>query len=185
MESSGDAVAQFERFVERHGRELGRLAYLLCGDHDAADDLTGDAFLAAWRQWDTVRASDYPLAYVRRAMVNLATSRIRRLTRERRRLVLFRHDAAQVSHGPDGAAVLDVRAALLRLPARRRACLVLRYAFDIPEAEVAQILGISVGTVKSQTSRAVEQFRRALGDAAPPSAAGPLRSRLRPEVDGG
>jgi DNA-directed RNA polymerase specialized sigma24 family protein len=73
----------------------------------------------------------------------------------------------------------------MRLPARRRACLVLRYAFDVPEAEVAQILGISVGTVKSQTSRAVQQFRRALGDAAPPSTAGPLRSRLRPEVDGG
>jgi len=170
-QSSGAPAGEFEHFVARHARELGRLAYLLLGDHDAADDLTGDAFLVAWRQWDTVRSADRPLAYMRRVMVNLATSRIRRLIRERHGMVMFHPDATQLTDGPDGAAVLDVRAALMRLPAGRRACLVLRYAFDVAEQDVAEMLGISVGTVKSQTSKGVEQFRRALGGPFPPAPA--------------
>jgi RNA polymerase sigma-70 factor (sigma-E family) len=152
----------FERFVEQHSRELGRLAYLMVGDRDAADDLTGDALLAAWRQWDTVRASDRPIAYVRRVVVNLAATRIRRLVRERRRLILFQSDALEVRTGTDSAAVVDVRSALLRLPAGRRACVVLRYAFDLPEQEVARLLGVNVGTVKSQTAKGAEQLRKVL-----------------------
>jgi RNA polymerase sigma-70 factor (sigma-E family) len=159
---SSERAAGFERFVEEHGRELARLAYLLLGDRDAADDLVGDALLAAWRQWDTVRAADHPAAYMRRVVVNMSSGRIRRAMRERRRLVAFHHDATDVTHGTDAADVVDVRAALLRLPARRRACVVLRYAFDVSEQEVAALLGISVGTVKSQTSKGVEQFRRAM-----------------------
>lgn len=69
-------------------------------------------------------------------------------------------------HDPDTAVVVDVRSALLRLPPRRRACLVLRHGFQLTEYEVAETLGVSVGTVKSQTSKAVAQFRRQLGDAA-------------------
>jgi RNA polymerase sigma-70 factor (sigma-E family) len=154
--------ALFERFVEQHSRELGRLAYLMVGDRDAADDLTGDALLAAWRQWDTVRTSDHPIAYVRRVVVNLAATRVRRLVRERRRLILFQSEAMEVRTGTDSAAVVDVRSALLQLPAGRRACVVLRYAFDLPEQEVALLLGVSVGTVKSQTAKGAEQLRRML-----------------------
>jgi len=62
--------------------------------------------------------------------------------------------------------VVDVRSALMRLPPRRRACLVLRHCFQLTEYEVAETLGVSVGTVKSQTSKAVAQFRQELGDAA-------------------
>jgi RNA polymerase sigma-70 factor (sigma-E family) len=154
---------QFEAFVERNSRELGRLAYLMVGDRDAADDLTADALLAAWRQWDTVRTSDHPLAYVRRVVINMAATRVRRMVRERRWLVMFQSDALEVASGTDSAAVVDVRSALLRLPAGRRACVVLRYAFDLSEHEVAGLLGISIGTVKSQTSKGAEQLRRALG----------------------
>jgi RNA polymerase sigma-70 factor (sigma-E family) len=152
----------FEQFVEQHSRELGRLAYLMVGDRDAADDLTGDALLAAWRQWDTVRTSDHPIAYVRRVVVNLAATRVRRLVRERRRLILFQADALEVRPGPDSAAVVDIRSALLQLPAGRRACVVLRYALDLPEQEVAALLGVSVGTVKSQTAKGAEQLRKVL-----------------------
>ena len=155
--------AAFEAFVERYSRELGRLAYLMVGDRDAADDLTADALLAAWRQWDTVRASDHPLAYVRRVVINMAATRVRRMVRERRWLVMFQSDALEVAPGTDTAAVVDVRSALVRLPAGRRACVVLRYAFDLSEQEVATLLGVSVGTVKSQTSKGAEQLRRALG----------------------
>jgi RNA polymerase sigma-70 factor (sigma-E family) len=160
---SQDARAEFEAFFDRHHRELSRLAYLLTGDRLAADDLAADTFLVAWRQWDRVWSADQPLAYVRRVVVNLAATRIRRLTRERNRLPLFHVSDADATAGPDGAAVVDVRAALQRLPDRRRACVVLRYALDLPEAEVAEILGISVGTVKSQTSKGVTQLQKHLG----------------------
>jgi RNA polymerase sigma-70 factor (sigma-E family) len=160
--------AGFEAFFERHHRELSRLAYLLTGDHGAADDLTGDAFLAVWRQWDRVRDRDEPLAYVRRIVVNMAASRIRRLIRERRRERLIEAGAPRVTSGPDGAAVLDVRAALQRLPVRRRACVVLRHAFDLSEQDVARLLGISVGTVKSQTAKGVAQLQALLADAPDP-----------------
>jgi RNA polymerase sigma-70 factor (sigma-E family) len=158
-----DARAEFEAFFDRHHRELGRLAYLLTGDRLAADDLAADAFLVAWRQWDRVWTVDQPLAYMRRVVVNLAATRIRRLTRERTRLPLVHVSDAEAAAGPDGAVVLDVRAALHQLPDRRRACVVLRYALDLPEAEVAEILGISVGTVKSQTSKGVAQLQQHLG----------------------
>ncbi len=174
----------FEAFVERYSRELGRLAYLMVGDRDAADDLTADALLAAWRQWDTVRASDHPLAYVRRVVINMAATRVRRLVRERRWLVMFQSDALEIAPGTDTAAVVDVRSALVRLPAGRRACVVLRYAFDLSEQEVATLLGVSVGTVKSQTSKGAEQLRRALGapdDTITGSLVDPLSRRTRSE----
>lgn len=163
---STTATDEFAQFVEQHGRGLGRLAYLLLGDDHAAEDLTADVFLAAWRQWERVKATDYPLAYLRQVTVNLAATRIQRLVRERDGLErLHRNAPAPVTHDPDSAAVVDVQSALLRLPPRRRACLVLRYAFDLAEREVAAVLGVTVGTVKSQTSKAVEQFRREIGNA--------------------
>lgn len=164
--AAGDGAAGdgFEAFFERHHRELSRLAYLMTGDHGAADDLAGDAFLAVWKQWDRVRDRDEPLAYVRRIVINMAASRVRRLVRERRRDGLLEAGAPRATSGPDGAAVVDVRVALERLPARRRACVVLRHAFDLSEQDVAELLGISVGTVKSQTSRAVVQLQGLLVD---------------------
>jgi len=179
--------AMFEAFVERNNRELGRLAYLMVGDRDAADDLTADALLAAWRQWDTVRASDHPLAYVRRVVINMAATRVRRLVRERRWLVMFQSEAMEVTTGTDSAAVVDVRSALLRLPAGRRACVVLRYAFDLSEHEVAGLLGVSVGTVKSQTSKGAEQLRRVLGapdETIAGSLGDPVPGRTRDERSG-
>lgn len=158
------ARAEFEAFFDRHHRELGRLAYLLTGDHLAADDLTAEALLVAWRRWPWLLTLDDPYAYVRRVLVNQAATRVRKLRRERRHLPLFAvQDAAR---GPDGAAVVDVRVALQKLPTRRRACVVLRHAFDLSEREVAEILGISQGTVKSQTSKGVAQLTQFLGPAA-------------------
>jgi RNA polymerase sigma-70 factor (sigma-E family) len=183
----GQREAQFEAFVERNSRELGRLAYLMVGDRDAAEDLTADALLAAWRQWDTVRASDHPLAYVRRVVINMAATRVRRLVRERRWLVMFQSDALETAPGTDTAAVVDVRSALLRLPAGRRACVVLRYAFDLSEHEAAALLGVSVGTVKSQTSKGAEQLRRALGapdETISGSLADPMPERARDKRSG-
>jgi RNA polymerase sigma-70 factor (sigma-E family) len=157
------AAAEFHAFFERHHAELARLAALLTGDPDAADDLAADALVAMWHRWDRVRTADHPAAYARGVVANLARSRVRALVRERRRVALFWSQRADRVDDPDVPAVLDVREALRRLPFRKRACVVLRHAFDLSERETATALGISVGTVKSQTSRGVAELERLLG----------------------
>ena len=155
----------FHAFFERHHAELSRLAYLLSGDTTAADDLAADALTEVWRHWDRVEAADDPVAYARGIVANLTKNWIRRQGRARRGLHLLGLTGAERrTSGPDVPAVLDVRTALRRLPYRRRACVVLRYAFDLPEQEVAKVLGISVGTVKSQTSRGAGQLAELLRD---------------------
>ncbi|GAA2638472.1 SigE family RNA polymerase sigma factor [Paractinoplanes durhamensis] len=152
----------FRRFFDRHHADLSRLAYLLTGETGAADDLAADAFVEVWRHWSRVSAADSPLAYARGIVANLARHWIKKQSRERlglRGLSLLRR-----TDESDTTAVLDVRAALRRLPLRRRECVVLRYAFDVPEREVAEILGISVGAVKSQTSRGAAQLSEYLQD---------------------
>ena len=155
----------FGAFFTAHHRELGRLAYLLSGDPDAAEDITAEAFAEAWRRWDKVARADSPPAYVRRIVVNLAADRIRGLTRERRGRRLLGATWSDGDPGPDVAAVTDVRAALAKLPLRKRACVVLRHYYGLSERETAQTLGISVGTVKSQTSRGVAELAALLGAA--------------------
>jgi DNA-directed RNA polymerase specialized sigma24 family protein len=99
-----DARAQFDVFFDAHHRDLARLAYLLSGDQDAADDLTAEAFTEAWKRWEQVTGSDVPLAYVRRIVVNLAASRVRRLVRERRGWRLLGAVWSERTDGPDVAA---------------------------------------------------------------------------------
>jgi RNA polymerase sigma-70 factor (sigma-E family) len=165
MATGADAEDAFQAFFESHHAGLARLAYLITGDPNAADDIAADALVEIWRHWARVEAADNPLAYARGVLANLARNWLRRQRRERRGLLnlkLFAEDA----RAPDVPAVLDVRSALRRLPLRRRECVVLRYAFDVSERDVAAILGISVGTVKSQTSRGAEQLASFLRDTA-------------------
>ncbi|MFG3054734.1 SigE family RNA polymerase sigma factor [Kitasatospora sp. NPDC048239] len=158
-----DTSAEFHDFFDRHYAELARLAHLLTGEADAADDLAADALIALWQRWDRLRAADHPIAYARGVVANMARERIRSAVRERRRVLLFWTRGPEKTNGPDVAAVLDVRAALARLPFRKRACVVLRHAFDLSEKDTAVALGISVGTVKSQTSKGMAELERALG----------------------
>ncbi|MEF3114654.1 SigE family RNA polymerase sigma factor [Streptomyces chrestomyceticus] len=167
-----DASAEFHAFFERHHAELARLAQLLTGETDAADDLAADALLALWHRWDRVRDADHPVAYARGVVANMARGRIRSTVRERRRVALFWSQRSEGSDGPDVAAVVDVRQALERLPFRKRACVVLRHAFDLSERDTALALGISVGTVKSQTSRGMTELQRHLGAGAVDGLAG-------------
>ncbi len=156
--------AEFEDFFRRHHRDLGRLAFLLSGDRDSAEDLAAETFLAAWQRWSTVVDADQPFAYVRRILVNKAASRVTRLRLERRKVRLLA-DVTEPTVRSDPGNAVDVRAALMRLPARRRACVVLRHAFDLSEADVAATLGVSVGTVKSQTFKGLRQLEELLGTA--------------------
>jgi RNA polymerase sigma-70 factor (sigma-E family) len=158
----------FHAFFEAHHAELARLAYLVTGEADVANDLAADALLEVWRRWDRVSAADNPIAYARGVLTNMARGRIRTLRRERRGLLRLGLPWREQAGDVDVPAVVDVRQALRRLPHRRRACLVLRYAFDLSEQETARALGVSVGTVKSQTSRGVAQLTALLGELSAP-----------------
>lgn len=157
------ASVEFHAFFERHYAELSRLAHLLTGEADSADDLAADALLALWHRWDRVRAADHPVAYARGVVANLARTRIRSAVRERRRVALFWSPREERTENPDVPGVVDVQGALRRLPFRKRACVVLRHAFDLSEKDTALALGISVGTVKSQTSKGMTELQRLLG----------------------
>ena len=155
----------FHSFFEAHYAELTRLAYMVTGDAAVAEDLAADALLEVWRYWDRVVAADSPVGYARGILVNLVRNRLRRERRERRGLLGLVPLWSERTYAGDVdvPAVVDVRGALRRLPYRRRACVVLRYAFDLSEQETARTLGVTVGTVKSQTSRGVAQLAALLG----------------------
>jgi RNA polymerase sigma-70 factor (sigma-E family) len=149
--------AEFEAFVARSGRRLLRTAYLLCGDRGEAQDLVQVVLERTARRW--AKLDGAPEAYARTVLVNASTDRWRR------RSSRFGEVPGQV---PD-TSVIDVAdgvvlrgsliAALRQLTARQRALLVLRYFEDVSESEAAALLGISVGAVKSGTSRALDRLR--------------------------
>lgn len=159
---AGDGARSFEACAAAWTPELARLAYLLTGDHDAADEIVADTLFAAWRQWSTASAAASPRAYVRRITVNLSASRVRSLVRGRAGLRLIGALTRSVAPAPDVSTGIDVRRALASLPEGQRLCVVLRYGLDLSEADVAEVLGISPGTVKSQTSKAARKLRREL-----------------------
>jgi hypothetical protein len=119
-ERSGGDRAAFDAFFADHCRELTRFAYLLTGEHDAADDIAAEALAEAWKSWSRVVAADRPLAYVRRIVANLAADRTAGLVRERRSWRLWSLGRSDRAEPPDTAGAVDLREALLRLPARKR-----------------------------------------------------------------
>ena len=148
----------FEAFVAASSDRLLRTAYLLCGDRGHAEDLVQTALLRTARRWRAAR--EQPEAYARRVLVNLAKDRWRTLAR-RPAEAAFDTDV----EAPADESLLD-RDALLRatraLPPGQRAVLVLRFLDDLSVEDTAAALGCSSGTVKSQTSRALERLRAAL-----------------------
>jgi RNA polymerase sigma-70 factor (sigma-E family) len=154
----GSDRAAFDAFFGAHYRELARFAYLLTGEHDAADDVAAEALAEAWKNWARVTGADRPLAYVRRIVANLAADRTARLVRERRNWRLWSVGRSEQADAPDADAAVDLRRALLRIPARKRACVVLRYYYGLSEQETAATLGIAVGTVKSQSARGLQEL---------------------------
>jgi RNA polymerase sigma-70 factor (sigma-E family) len=146
----------FEVFVAARSSALLRTAYLLTHDSQLAEDLLQTALAKAWRAWD--RLGDRPEAYVRRILVNTYSTWWRRKWNgEVPTDVLPESAAANPETGSSSA--LELRAALARLPRRQRAVLVLRFFEDLTEAETANLLDCSVGTVKSQTSKALAKLR--------------------------
>ncbi len=147
----------FAEFVRARGVALHRTAYLLTGDWTLAEDLLQTALAKTYLRWDRIESAD-PEAYVRRVLANTHATWWRRRWRGEVPYEVLPDTAAA-----DRWADVDARAALLaalgRLPRRMRAVVVLRYHEDLSEAQVAEALGISVGTVKSQCSKALAKLR--------------------------
>ncbi|MGW2422465.1 SigE family RNA polymerase sigma factor [Streptomyces sp. NPDC001709] len=157
-----DAEAQesFRQFVAGRSSALLKTAVLLTGgDRHAAEDLLQNALVKAAGRWQRI---DEPEAYVRRILYRQQISRWR-LKWRRREVTVAEPPETRAGHTPDasGAAELRLvlRTALSRLTARQRTVLVLRYFEDLPEADVARILGCSVGTVRSTTHRSLARLR--------------------------
>ena len=161
-EAENDATSGVTALYQAHAVGLIRLAVVMLGDRAAAEDVVQDAFLGLYRHWVRLNDPANALAYVRSAVLN----RCRNVLRERGRP--RRHEPA----APDGesaeAAVLvgeehqQVLAAIRALPDRQREVLALRFYLDMSEEQAARAMGISRGTVKSATSRAVAALGRML-----------------------
>ena len=146
-----------EEFIDRNSRLLLRSAWLLTGNWASAEDLVQTSLLQSWLHWDSIKA-DAPDFYVRRVVMNTFLSgQRRRWTREQPMAEL--PDRAGVDELTSGELRHVIWRALSKLPARQRAVVVLRYFNDLSETQTAHVLGCSVGTVKSQTSRALARLR--------------------------
>jgi RNA polymerase sigma-70 factor (sigma-E family) len=156
--------ADFDRFVADSTDTLLRTAYLIVWDLGEAEDLVQETLLQVARRWQRVRRMEHPIAYARRILVNRALGGTSRRSRRRQEL----------SAGPPPERPADrcdpqafdahdeLMNALVTLPPRQRAVLVLRYFLDLPEAEVAAAMKCSLGTVKSTTSRGLARLEQVM-----------------------
>ena len=148
----------------RHVPAANRLAFLLTQDRAQAEDLVHDAFVRCVGRFGHLRAHEAFNAYLRRTIVNLHTSRLRRVRVEREWLSKEseRVERPAASGLPDVAGREDMWRRLATLPARQRAVLVLRYYEDLSERETADALRCSVAAVKSLTARATAALREGI-----------------------
>jgi len=146
-------AADFDSFVAARSSALLRTAYLLTHDHALAEDLLQTALTKSWFAWD--RISGHPEPYVRKVLVNTFASWWRRKWNGEQPT----ESLPEGTTAGDSGRSLDLWTAMERLPRRQRAVVVLRYFEDLTERETAELLGCSVGTVKSQTSKALAHLR--------------------------
>ena len=153
---------RFDEFVRARWTATARLAYAIALDHGRAEDLTQEAFAKLWFRWSRVRDGN-PEAYLRRILLTTYLSgRRRRWTGERPTDAL---PEQIVANGTDRVDDRDwLRAALAGLSPRQRAVVFLRYAEDLPEREVAELLGCTTGSVKQHASRGLAALRRLPSD---------------------
>ena len=137
----------FPEFVAARSPSLLRTAYLLTGDHQRAEDLVQTTLTKVYLRWPRVSRMDQPGAYARRILVNQAASR--RWWRASRELTMTMPERPVDGYDDRVATSRTVWNAVLSLPPRQRAVVVLRYYEDLSEAEIAEVLGMAPGTVKS------------------------------------
>ncbi len=156
--------SSFATVFEAQHRRAVRLAYLLTSDRDLAEDIVAEAFAKVFVPWQRGEVRDVA-GYLRRAVVNEANSKLRRRYLERREASRRSgDDRGQRSVESDHVDRDQMWTALQQLPDRQRRAIVLRYYEDLSEAQTAALLGVSVGTVKSQVSRGLDRLQRLLGE---------------------
>jgi RNA polymerase sigma-70 factor (sigma-E family) len=151
---------EFADYMAARLPALRRLAFLLCQDWHQADDLAQAAAIKAYTHWARVAGANNTDAYVNAIVV-------REFLRERRsawrRLVSLTDAPETAARQGDHESSLDLQTAVVALPPRQRAVLVLRFYCDLNVYQTAEALGCTPGTVKSQTAKALESLRRAMG----------------------
>ena len=158
-----DRDADFAAYMAARQPSLLRTAYLLTGDRHTAEDLVQVAFAKLYLSWDKVQRRELVDGYVRRILVNEHSSLWRRAFKRREVVSDALPETHTVDRTDDGESAA-LWAFVQTLPRRQRAVIVLRYYEDLSEAETADVLGISVGTVKSQASRALAAMRSRVHD---------------------
>lgn len=149
----------FAQFIVAREQALRRTGWLLTGDWGLAEDLVQTALARVWPRWERIRRRDNPEIYVRQVMINTWITWTRRRWRGEKPSEAVTDYAARGDLAAEVSMRLALRDALATLPDRQRAVLVLRVYDDLPEAQVAQILKCSAGTVKSSMSRALAKLR--------------------------
>ena len=165
--ADGSIASRLEELYVQHAPAALRLAYFLTGDPEAGRDLVQDAFVRVAGRFRHLRQPDAFDAYLRRTIVNLHASRLRRLRTERS--VLAREAALTLpgAQEDDHGARDEMWHAILSLPARQRAAIVLRYYEDLSEWQSAEVLRCSVGALNQLVVRAMANLRTRLGKEAP------------------
>ena len=156
---SGEVFEDF--FLREYGSVVG-LAYALCADRTVAEDLAQEAFLAAHRNWSRLASYDRPGAWIRRVVVNLSVSAFRRRVAEAKALVrLASREEPLVDEMPSAHA--EFWTAVRALPRRQAQVVALFYVDDLPVNEIADVLGVSSGSVKKHLHEARRALARTLG----------------------
>ena len=161
MRRASDVTA-FSEFAEACAPSLYRTAYLMVGDHQLAQDLVQEALVKTLLAWPRLHDHANLTAYTRRIVVTTSIS-------WRRRRSFHERPSSHLPDTLDADPVEDlvthdaVIAALRTVPPRQRAAIVLRYYQDLTEAQTAEVMGCSVGAVKSQVSAGLQKLRKALG----------------------
>jgi RNA polymerase sigma-70 factor (sigma-E family) len=159
------AESEYAAFFQATWARLFRSTYAVSGDFQLAEDALQAAFAKAYASWARVRTADSPEAYVRRMAINEALG-IRRRPWRRHERSGASADMGEPAFSPQDLVLQqdEVWSALLSLPARQRAVIVLRYYEDLSELQIAEVLGCRPGTVKSQASAAISSLRRTLSE---------------------
>ncbi|MHB1009323.1 MAG: SigE family RNA polymerase sigma factor [Propionibacteriaceae bacterium] len=168
MSTRETATEGISRLYESHWAGVVRLVWLLLHDQQAAEDVAQDAYIATYRNWDRLRNEEAAVAYLRRCAVNGARSVQRHLMVVRRETQAEGNRAEATGRltapGSDEAALMrldsdQLMAALATLPGRQREVIVLRYYSDLSEAQIAEALDISPGSVKTHAYRGLRALR--------------------------
>lgn len=151
--------AEFADYMSARQPSLLRTAYLLTGDRHAAEDLVQTAFAKLYLSWDKVQRRELVDGYVRRILVNENNSLWRRAWKRHEYSTDELPERSAKTNGPDSGDSSALWQFVQTLPRKQRAVIVLRYYEELTEAETAEVLNVSVGTVKSQASRALASMR--------------------------